>query len=150
MHNIKHLCADDVDLMKSLLNLFGDVFDQVDIYCGNQPDTSYLKNLLGKEHFITLVALASDEVIGGLVAYQLDKFEQARSEIYIYDLAVHESHRRRGVATALVEKLKRIAVDRGVYVIFVQADYIDEPAIALYQNLGIQEKVLHFDIAVKS
>ena len=35
-----------------------------------------------------------NEAVGGLAAYELDKFEQDRREIYIYDLAVVESHRR--------------------------------------------------------
>jgi aminoglycoside 3-N-acetyltransferase I len=87
-------------------------------------------------------------VVGGLVAYQLDKLESARSEIYIYDLAVAESHRRRGIATALIERLQAIASERGAWVIFVQADYGDDPAIALYEKLGTREDVMHFDIAV--
>jgi hypothetical protein len=37
---------------------------------------------------------------------------------------------------------------RGAYVIFVQADVADAPAIALYTKLGAREDVLHFDIAV--
>lgn len=44
------------------------------------------------------------KVVGGLVAYELEKFEQDRREIYIYDLAVLESHRRKGVATRLIEE----------------------------------------------
>jgi ribosomal protein S18 acetylase RimI-like enzyme len=59
----------------------------------------------------------------------LRKFEQARSEFYIYDLAVAESHRRRGVATALIEEVKALCAGRGIYVIFVQADYGDDPAL---------------------
>jgi aminoglycoside 3-N-acetyltransferase I len=31
-------------------------------------------------------------------------------------------------------------------VIFVQADYGDDPAIALYTKLGSREDVIHFDI----
>jgi hypothetical protein len=31
-------------------------------------------------------------------------------------------------------------------VIFVQADHVDAPAIALYTKLGVREDVLHFDI----
>ena len=94
-----------------------------------------------------MAASCDGKVIGGLAAYVLPKFEQARSELYIYDLAVDEVHRRRGVATALIAELRRIAADRGVYVIFVQADHGDEPAIALYTKLGVREDVLHFDIA---
>jgi aminoglycoside 3-N-acetyltransferase I len=89
-----------------------------------------------------------DGVAGGLVAYELDKFERARREIYIYDLAVTERHRRRGIATALIQELTSIAERRGAYVVYVQADYGDDPAIALYDSLGVREEVLHFDIAV--
>ena len=77
----------------------------------------------------------------------LPKFEQERSEVYIYDLAVAAAHRREGIATALITKLKRIASLRGAYVIFVQADPGDDAAIALYTKLGTREDVLHFDIA---
>ena len=87
-------------------------------------------------------------MVGGLAAYVLDKFEQERSEVYIYDLAVAEPHRRSGIATALIEALKPIAAERGAYVIFVQADPVDAPAVALYSKLGQREDVLHFDIAV--
>jgi aminoglycoside 3-N-acetyltransferase I len=78
----------------------------------------------------------------------LDKFEQDRREIYIYDLAVIERHRRRGVATGLIGKLRKIASEENVYVIFVQADTEDGPAIALYESLGTKETAYHFDIDV--
>jgi aminoglycoside 3-N-acetyltransferase I len=96
---------------------------------------------------VAVAALRDGEVIGGLAAYVLPKFEQARSEVYLYDLAVAAGHRRQGVATALIACLQRVAAERGAYVIFVQADLGDEPAIALYTKLGVREDVLHFDIA---
>ena len=67
------------------------------------------------------------------------------------DLAVASEHRREGIATVLIEKLKEIAAKRKVYVIFVQADTAieDEPAMALYTKLGRREDVVHFDIAVQ-
>jgi len=49
---------------------------------------------------------------------------------------------------ALIQELKKIAVARAAYVIFVQADIDDDPAIALYTKLGVREDMLHFDIAV--
>lgn len=97
-----------------------------------------------------LVALAGDrtsrELVGGLVAYELTKLERARSEIYIYDLAVAETHRRQGIATALIERLRELARERGAWVLYVQADQGDEPAVALYQKMGTREDVMHFDI----
>ena len=58
-------------------------------------------------------------------------------------------HRRRGIATALIGHLCGIAHLRGASVVYVQADYGDEPAIALYEKLGVHEAVLHFDIGVE-
>ncbi|MEM8504140.1 MAG: AAC(3)-I family aminoglycoside N-acetyltransferase [Cyanobacteria bacterium P01_D01_bin.1] len=145
---IKQLSKADTPLMRSLLHVFGQAFDDVETYSQAQPKTAYLQRLLGQDYFIALAALKQDEVVGGLTAYELCKFEQARSEIYIYDIAVSFEYRRQGIATALIETLKKIAADRGAYVIFVQADTDDPPAIQLYTKLGKREDVLHFDIAV--
>lgn len=128
--------------------MFGAAFGEADTYTRAQPDDAYLRELLGGKTFLAVAAVRDDAVVGGLAAYELRKFEQARSEIYIYDLAVAAEHRRQGIATALIAKLKEIARARGAYVIFVQADYGDPPAIALYSKLGAREDVLHFDIAV--
>ncbi len=143
----RQLSADDIDLFRQLLATFGRAFEDTDTYEGAQPRRAYLKGLLSGNQFIALAALDGDRVIGGLAAYELKKFEQERSELYIYDLAVDEANRRQGVATALIEHLKKIAVNRGVYVIFVQADLGDDSAISLYTKLGIRHDVLHFDIA---
>ena len=148
MYEIKHLTPADVALLRELNAVFGAAFNAPESYAANRPNTEYLQDLLAKQHVIGLVAMAGKAVVGGLVAYELPKFEQARSEIYIYDLAVAESHRRRGVATALIRHLQEIASQRGAWVIFVQADYGDDPASALYTKLGVREDVLHFDIPV--
>jgi aminoglycoside 3-N-acetyltransferase I len=140
----------DLVRMRALNVLFGEAFDDPDNYGKEPPSDAYLTGLLGKDHVFALVAAADDAVIGGLVAYDLPKLERARSEVYIYDLAVAEPWRRRGVATALIERLQQIAAERGAWVVFVQADYGDDSAIALYEKLGVREEVLHFDIAVSS
>ena len=147
---IRHLTPDDIALMEALLTTFGEAFNDVDTYTGNRPGADYLRRLLGGDSFIALAAMKNSTVVGGIAAYELRKFEQERSEIYIYDLAVSAAHRREGIATALIEELKKIASARGAHVIYVQADtgVDDEPAIALYTKLGVREDVLHFDIAI--
>lgn len=147
-HAIRTLGSADVPVMERTLRMFGEAFDEVDTYTSKLPSAGYLERLLGSDSFNALAALEGTQVIGGLAAYELRKFEQERSEIYISDLAVDTAHRRQGVATALILELGRIAAARGAYVIFVQADHGDDPAIALYSKLGIREDVLHFDIAV--
>ena len=146
--SIYQLSANELALMEELLGVFGEAFEEVDTYSSSRPSAAYLKRLLSSDYFIVLAALKNGAVVGGLAAYELQKFEQERSEIYIYDLAIAAEHRREGIATALIRELKKIAVSRTAYVIFVQADHGDDPAIALYTKLGVREDVLHFDIAV--
>lgn len=148
LFSICQLSANELPLMEELLCVFGEAFEEVDTYSSPRPSDAYLKRLLSSNYFIALAALKNGAVVGGLAAYELQKFEQERSEIYIYDLAVAAEHRREGIATALIQELKKIAVARTAYVIFVQADHGDDPAIALYTKLGVREDVLHFDIAV--
>ena len=145
---VGRLLAADLPAMRDLLQVFGEAFDEIETFSARKPGDDYLTGLLDKPDFVALAAIERGEVIGGLAAYELQKFEQERSEFYIYDLAVREKSRRRGVATALIEELKTIAAARGAYVIFVQADHGDDPAIALYTKLGVREDVMHFDIGV--
>ena len=129
-----------------MLSLLGEAFNDAATYTARQPDDDYIRRLLASETFVAVAAFEDEIVIGGLAAYVFPKFEQARSEIYIYDLATREDYRRRGVATSMIDELKRVAIERGAYIIYVQADYGDDPAIALYTKLGTREDVMHFDI----
>ena len=145
---VKQLKSDQLDSFKELMDVFAKAFEDPESYQDKPPTSEYLRDLLGKEHVIALAAFSGDVVVAGLVAYVLDKFEQVRKEIYIYDLAVDQDHRRQGIATMLINELRRIAKERGAYVIYVQADVGDDPAIALYESLGIREDVHHFDITI--
>jgi ribosomal protein S18 acetylase RimI-like enzyme len=144
---LRVLGPDDVAHMESMLSLFGRAFDDPESYDRSHPGPGYLAGLLGSPNFIAVAAILDGAVVGGLAGYVLPKFEQARSEIYIYDLAVDEPFRRRGIATALINKLRDVAGERGAWMIFVQADTDDAPAVKLYSKLGVRQDVLHFDIA---
>ena len=108
--------------------------------------SEHIERLLANPAFVGLVALNGARVVGALAAYELSKFEQERSEFYIYDLPVDEVYRHQGIATALIAATRTIARQRGGWVVMVQADRGDDPAIALYSGLGAREEILHFDI----
>lgn len=145
---IRQLKPDDVPAMYAVLDMFGEAFEMPEAYSGNQPSEAWLRDLLSNPGFVAVAAFDGAAVVGALAAYEYVKFEQERREFYIYDLAVIESHRRRGIARGMIEHLRDIAAARGAYVIIVQADHGDDPAIALYSGLGQREEVLHFDIPV--
>lgn len=145
----KKLDATYLALLRKLNEVFAEAFEDSETHLEKKPSDAYLTKLLSKDHFIAIAALSGQKVVGGLVAYVLEKYEQERSEIYIYDLAVDKSHRRKGIARQLINELKTVGNSIGAWVIFVQADRVDTPAIKLYQSMGVQEEPLHFDISIK-
>lgn len=145
---VRRLGRADEAALRAVNRLFAEVFDDPETYGAAPPERAYLMRLLGREEFVALVAEVRGEVVGALVAYELEKFEQERSEFYIYDLGVDEAARRQGVASQLIAHLGAIARNRGSEVVFVQADLDDPPAHALYAKLGEGRPVLHFEISV--
>lgn len=146
---IQRLGPNDITQMRGINALFADVFEDPEHYAGTPPADEWLRAQLANPTVIALAALDGEAVVGALTGYVLAKLEQERSEIYIYDLAVAVSHQRRGIATALIGHLRDMAREIGAWVIYVQADHGDDPAIALYTKLGTREDVMHFDIAPK-
>ena len=149
MRSVERLGSSDIGTMREALRVFADAFDEEENFFTAPPSDEYLQRLLSDPRFVLLVARLEGEVVGALSAYELVKYERERSEFYIYDLAVAEPFRRQGMATALIEALKPIARAAGGWVIFVQADRVDDPAVALYRGLGVEEEPLHFDIPVR-
>ena len=146
---VRRLGAGDLALMRAVNALFAEVFELPKEYADKPPSDDYLRGLLAKETFIAVAALDGAQVVGALGAYVLEKFEQERSEIYIYDLAVAESHRRQGVATAMIDEVRRIGRERDTWVIFIQSEDGDEPPTRLYDKLSSAHEVAHhFDISV--
>lgn len=141
------LSADHKSLsqMREVNRLFAKVFEDEKSYLHHPPEDAYLLRFLADPHHLVCVAIIHEQVVGALVAYVLEKFEQERSEVYIYDLAVLESHRRQGVATGLIRHLQEVS-PKSAWVSFVQADPIDVPAVRLYDSLGLREEVYHYDL----
>ena len=106
---IQAIRPSELPLLEALLDLFGRAFDEEHTYGASRPDPAYQRRLLASDTFLALVALEAldgvESVVGGLCAYELRKFEQARSELYIYDLAV---------AAALVSALADQPTDAGM------------------------------------
>lgn len=87
---IKRLLQNDTAYAKELNTVFSIAFNDSASYQDKKPSDDYLVSILSDPSIIVLISLYNNSVVGGLVAYQLKKMEQARSEVYIYDLAVKE------------------------------------------------------------
>ena len=147
MIDIWRLGPADTALLPEVNRLYGEAFGELDEYLADPPTEARADELLGNDDAVLLVAFDGKRAVGALTAYVLPKFEQNRSELFIYDLAVAEEFRRQGIATRLIREAGHIARGRGVWMMFIQADAADEAPLALYRKLSVSEEVAHhFDI----
>ncbi|MGW4566796.1 N-acetyltransferase family protein [Streptomyces sp. NPDC004561] len=58
------------------------------------------------------------------------------TEMFLYELAVGEPYRRRGVGRALVERLAALARERGCHGMWVGVDTGNDIALAAYRSAG--------------
>ncbi|MBE4718868.1 hypothetical protein DAD99_12135 [Pseudarthrobacter sp. AB1] len=96
----------------------------------------YLEDLLGREGFWALAAFIGPDIVAGLTAHTLPMTRSPTSEVFIYDLAVRQDHRRQGFASRLVLELRATAALEGIHEIFVPADNEDVHALDFYRALG--------------
>lgn len=130
---IKKLGAEDFGLAK-LLFLFFQVDDGIDD--PTSASDEYIEKLLLQDDFHVVVALEDEMLIGGLTAYQLRKYKSESAEMFLYEIGVEESHRRKGVGKGLLEYLKKICSEKGISEIFVATEMDNDSAKNLYQATG--------------
>jgi aminoglycoside 3-N-acetyltransferase I len=139
---IKRLNESELRSFKSLIDLFNIVFEEDRSNIGNDAN---LSGLLGNAQFIVMAALAEQEVIGGLTAYELPLYYADHSEVFVYDLAVKPEYQRMGIGKELIRSLKADCSRKGVREFFVLAHEEDEHAIEFYHSTGGKsERVVNF------
>ena len=65
------------------------------------------------------------------------------AEMFLYELGVAEAFRGRGIATALVARLRDLARERGCYGMWVLTDHDNRAALSTYRRTGASEPESH-------
>src|SRR5690606_18455486 len=84
---VRRLGPGDLAAVRAMLAMMGTAFGEEATFTEAPPGDAYLERLLARNGVVALAAFDGPDVVGGLVAYVLEKFEQERSEVYLYDLA---------------------------------------------------------------
>jgi aminoglycoside 3-N-acetyltransferase I len=117
---------------RQLFRLMAEVFDEP----RDELADDYLDGLLERREFWAMAALAGESVVGGVTAHTLPLTRAAKSELFVYDVAVDAAHQRRGVGRLLLEGLRVAAASTGISEAFVAADNEDEHALDFYRAVG--------------
>jgi GNAT superfamily N-acetyltransferase len=92
--------------------------------------------LLADPRTLMLVAFDSERPVGFVLAHELPRRHGIRAKLFVYEVDVAESHRRRGIGSALLARLAELARQRGILVGFVLTEPDNGPANALYRSAG--------------
>jgi ribosomal protein S18 acetylase RimI-like enzyme len=104
------------------------------------PREDATRRFLAEPGHHLLFALGDDERALGFVSGVETTHPDKGTEMFLYELAVDEPFRRRGIGRALVEALAAIARERGCHGMWVAVDDGDEPALATYRSAGADDE----------
>lgn len=135
----------DSKLLCAMRRMFIEAFENPDSAAEATPSENYYETLLGTDTFVAIAAMKDGVLVGALTAYILPNLMSQTREVFLYDLATSHTHRRQGVATALIRALQSVKESLGASTIFVQAHQEDAEAVALYSRYGDAKEVFHFD-----
>lgn len=99
------------------------------------PGASGPRAFLADGHSTVVAAYADDEPVGWAWSARL-RYPNGRLVTYLHELDVVDGHRRRGIATMLVEASMSIARQRGCSRFWLSTGGHNEAAQALYERLG--------------
>jgi ribosomal protein S18 acetylase RimI-like enzyme len=132
---IRRLGRDDAGVVMRM----GPLFDYDPL-----PDAT--TRFLADEQHHLLAAFDAGEPVGFVSGVETTHPDKG-TEMFLYELAVLESHRRRGIGRALVDALAELARERGCYGMWVLTDHDNDAALPTYGSAGghRQDGIVMFD-----
>jgi aminoglycoside 3-N-acetyltransferase I len=96
----------------------------------------HLRSFLARRQNILVVAEDDGAPLGFTLAYLLDRADRNETMMLFYEVGVAESHRRRGIATKMIELLKQVCAGERVFKMWVHTNRSNVAAMALYRSTG--------------
>ena len=108
----------------------------------NAAKPEAVARFLGDPNHHLLLAIANGKPVGFVSGVELTHPDKG-TEMFLYELAVDDRHRRLGIATELVSALRDLARKRGCYDMWVLTDHDNDAALATYRKSGTDEESSH-------
>ncbi len=100
------------------------------------PSAAYLATFLSRLGNVLIVATDDRTSVAYLIAYLLDRVDRGQKMMFFYEIAVTESHRRRGIGTRMIGELKCICREADVMKMWVPSGRSNVAATRLYASTG--------------
>ena len=101
----------------------------------------YFKRSIKRQKGFSLIAIVDEEVAGIIrVAEEpLEDFFNYKRAYIVDDLVIKTEFRRQGIATALLDRVKEIAKEKGVGVLKARIYTFNEPAQSFFEEKGFDQ-----------
>ena len=123
-----------------------------DIHVQGRPDAfredgwqfiePFLYTRFDEENSEIIVAAIQDEIVGFDVVQYIVRaespFSKERRYLHIEELGVDESHRRKGIAAAIMDFIKENAKKRGFHRMELDVWEFNDGALAFYESIGFK------------
>jgi ribosomal protein S18 acetylase RimI-like enzyme len=121
---VEHMGPEDHERVMAAANLFD-----------YPPRSGAVNRFLADPNHHLLIAYSGDVPAGFVSGVEVTHPDKG-TEMFLYELAVDEAHRRHGIGTALVEALRDLAREQGCYGMWVLTDDDNAAAGATYRKAG--------------
>ena len=105
-------------------------------------DNSQIIQRLSDKNFHVFVASQEGKVLGGLTAYTLPLITRAESKMFLYEIEVQDKFRKKGIASRLIESLKKFCDEVKIKTIFLCTDLENIAAEGLYKKMGGEREIV--------
>ncbi len=120
---------------EAVVDSAGHLFDEA-------PKPDAVRRFLADPDHHLFVAVFGGRTVGFVSGVELTHPDKG-TEMFLYELAVDERHRRLGIATELVAALRDLARKRGCYDMWALTDHDNGAALGTYRKSGAGEESSH-------
>jgi len=111
----------------------------------NRKRIAVLKQALRNPNYELLVAELEEEIVGFIDQWIIHDFTHGAKLSYIHSLYVSSEHRRKGVASNLLQEAMKNARNMEVSEIHITTRFDNKPAINFYRKHGLVKEHLQLE-----
>jgi ribosomal protein S18 acetylase RimI-like enzyme len=108
----------------------------ITLFWEKAPSQQTVVKFLSNSQNILLSAELDNSLVGQVIGYILERWDQDEPMLFLYSIDVAESYQRKGIGTALIEAVRKIGRVQGCSESFVFTNESNLPAMQLYQSTG--------------
>ena len=99
-------------------------------------EADHLRRFLARPENVLIVARKGTMPVGFILAYILDRLDRDGKMVLLYEIAVTDADRRRGIGRAMVEALKRVCQAEHAVKMWGLTNRSNTAALRLYESTG--------------